>query len=99
VIRIRDREYDTVELFLQVTRSKHISLLNKTNTTTKTTHPVTEKNPKGGGRKPKYTHEDWLWMSHNTPNEIASRYGVNMAYARMMHKQSKAQIDLASESV
>lgn len=93
VIRIRDNEYDTLELYLKVTRSKNISLLAKYNAAIKTGHIKTEKNPLGGGRPPKYTYEERVWLADHSPQEIMEKYGVNLAHARVIKSYSKKYIN------
>ena len=92
ILKVRGKEYDVVELYLQITRSEHISFLAKFNTAVKNGQIKSAKNPFGAGRPMKYSHEDRLWMAEHSTEDIMERYGHERVHARVLKFTSKKYV-------
>lgn len=90
-IRLRDgREYDVKSLLTRVSNSKAITLK------TASYKPEVKTRKVGSGRLPKYTHEDRVWISTATSEQIQERFNVNSHYARMMVRLAQQYLDSLS---
>jgi hypothetical protein len=85
-IKLRDgRVFPLKEILKKPTDKEYYDLRNK------------QRKPTKKVNQQKYFHEDWVWMSNNSIEDIMARYTVDRTYANILRNKGHKAVKLFDE--